>query len=87
VKSSILDMMVHRTSRNAEIMPFWVSKADGTCILLNPLEQPCMKFVQLTGPQTDPIYQIRSDLNFIYTACRDGIIRKYSLKVINRLLQ
>lgn len=32
---------------------------------------------QLTGPDCDPVYSIATDLDYIYTACRDGCIRKY----------
>lgn len=86
--SPILDLMVHpslqKTSDN--LSSFWASKADGTTVLINPNVQPCSKVIQLTGPDCDAVYQIKSDLDFIYTACRDKLIRKYSLKVINRLM-
>lgn len=38
---------------------------------------------QLTGSDCDPIYKISSDSNYIYTACRDGVIRKYRSRDIN----
>ncbi|XP_069176107.1 proteasomal ATPase-associated factor 1 isoform X2 [Procambarus clarkii] len=38
---------------------------------------------QLTGSDCDPIYKIASDSNYIYTACRDGIIRKYRSRDID----
>lgn len=38
---------------------------------------------QLTGSDCDPIYQIATDSQHIYTACRDGMIRKYRSRDIN----
>ncbi|KAG7161943.1 proteasomal ATPase-associated factor 1-like [Homarus americanus] len=38
---------------------------------------------QLTGSDCDPIYKIGTDNNYIYTACRDGMIRKYRSRDIN----
>ena len=35
--------------------------------------------IVLTGSDVDPIYSIASDEEFIYTASRDGNIRKYSI--------
>jgi proteasomal ATPase-associated factor 1 len=84
--SSILDMLAHHKSPKSEMSSFWASKSDGSCILINPNVTTCSKIVQLTGPDCDPVYQVKKDLDFIYTACRDGLIRKYSQRVINRLL-
>ena len=34
--------------------------------------------MELTGPDTDPVYKIATQgNNVVYTACRDGTIRKY----------
>ncbi|KAK7071714.1 Proteasomal ATPase-associated factor 1 [Halocaridina rubra] len=38
---------------------------------------------QLTGSDCDPVYKISSDSNNIYTACRDGLIRKYRGRDLN----
>ena len=35
--------------------------------------------IVLTGSDVDPIYSIASDEEYIYTASRDGSIRKYSI--------
>lgn len=83
--SPILDLLIHPHKTDSNISSFWASKGDGTCVLINPSIQPCSKVIQLTGPDCDPVYQLRNDLDFIYSACRDGLIRKYSLKVINSL--
>jgi len=36
----------------------------------------------LTGSDTDPIYSVSDDGTSIFTACRDGIVRKYDFKNI-----
>ncbi|XP_068249893.1 proteasomal ATPase-associated factor 1-like [Palaemon carinicauda] len=38
---------------------------------------------QLTGSDCDPIYKISYDSNNIYTACRDGMVRKYRVRDLN----
>ena len=35
--------------------------------------------VILTGSDVDPVYSIAADEDFIFTASRDGCIRKYSI--------
>lgn len=37
------------------------------------------QIVHLTGSDCDPIYDIAYDDKFVYTACRDGKVRKYLL--------
>ncbi|XP_034237389.1 proteasomal ATPase-associated factor 1-like [Thrips palmi] len=66
----------------------FVGRSDGTCTYLpfkDSNESP--KRLLLTGPEYDPIYDISSDGHAIYTACRDGSVRKYSvtkpLQVLN----
>jgi len=46
---------------------------DGSCVLrsLNG------KKAYLTGTDADPVYDVKTDTRFLYTACRDGAIRKY----------
>lgn len=37
--------------------------------------------LELTGPDSDPVYEVASQgNNVIFTACRDGIVRKYSIE-------
>lgn len=53
-------------------------KADGTCILYAMCENNSeFHDLQLTGSHYDHIFDISADETGIYTACRDGIIRKY----------
>lgn len=92
-KTPITNLMIHPRSHTVRsvlgenVNCFWASKSDGTCCLINPNEEVSGKrLVQLTGPDSDSIFQIKSDLDYIYTACRDGIVRKYSVNVINRML-
>lgn len=58
----------------------FVGRTDGTCTYL-PFKDSnrSPKRIQLTGPEYDPIYDIATDGHAIYTACRDGIIRKYNV--------
>jgi len=72
---------------------FWVACGNGRCSLYNltsrdslpdnygdnmiRLELKC----ELTGPDCDPVYGvIESSDRFVYTACRDGVVRKYKIK-------
>jgi len=90
--SPILDLLVHPKSQVDHNYLIWVAKADGNCVLVNtkeltlaPDERRVM--IALTGPNCDPVYKLRKDLSHIYTCCRDGVVRKYSLNIINKLLQ
>ena len=58
----------------------FVGRTDGTCTFL-PFKDcnEIPKRLQLTGPEYDPIYDISTDGHAIYTACRDGIVRKYNI--------
>lgn len=95
-KTPILCLMMHPRSPKLNrpgiedfSRSFWAAKSDGTCVLINPtftLDTPT-RFVQLTGPDCDPIYQMKHDGNYIYTACRDKQIRKYSIAHISKILQ
>lgn len=40
------------------------------------------KRVVLTGPNCDPVYEISTDNQFVYTCCRDALIRRYSVERI-----
>lgn len=46
---------------------------DGSCVVRTPLG----KKTYLTGTNTEPIYNVSTDGRCLYTACRDGAIRKY----------
>ncbi len=94
-QTPILDLMMHPRSPKPNRpgvdefnRSFWAAKSDGTCVLINPAfsaEKPT-RLVQLTGPDCDPVYQIKHDGNNIYTACRDGNIRRYSIGLISKIL-
>ncbi|XP_037805050.1 proteasomal ATPase-associated factor 1-like isoform X1 [Penaeus monodon] len=55
-------------------------RRDGLCQFYN---LNGLSSFQLTGSDCDPIYKIVQDTNYIYTACRDGLIRKYRCSDIN----
>ena len=38
--------------------------------------------MMLTGPDMDPVYSITSDQDYIYTGCRDGLVRRYCINSI-----
>jgi proteasomal ATPase-associated factor 1 len=48
---------------------------DGSCFFINEL---CNTTTELTGSDCDHIYKVVCDNSHVYTACRDGLIRKYS---------
>ncbi|XP_060080166.1 proteasomal ATPase-associated factor 1-like [Ylistrum balloti] len=55
---------------------FFFSAGDGSCCYVNSQGETT---VELTGADCDPLYRVSSDGSHIYTCCRDGLIRKYSL--------
>jgi len=91
--SPILNLLTHPRSPSSNPTTdesnklFWVAKNDGTVALINPnLEVDAKRIVQLTGSDFDPIYQMKHDGTYIYTACRDGLIRKYSVNQVTKML-
>ena len=50
--------------------------ADGSCFLINDRMEVEL---ELVGPDCDPVYRAATDDKYIYTTCRDGAVRKYSL--------
>jgi len=57
-----------------------VSRQDG-CVAVHLSGDP----VYLTGPDTEPVYQVVSDGTWLYSGCRDGCVRKYNLESIRGL--
>lgn len=57
---------------------FVSSHADGYVIYRHPKLGD--KKVVLTGPNCDPVYELCTYGPFVYTACRDALIRRYSVK-------
>lgn len=56
---------------------FLASESDGSVYFItNDLKT---KLYSLTGSNFDPIYDMASDGLFVYTACRDGVIRRYAM--------
>ncbi|CAI9718789.1 proteasomal ATPase-associated factor 1-like [Octopus vulgaris] len=54
---------------------FLVSSRDGTCCYVN---KQFNSTLNLSGPDCDPVYRMACDKTFIFTASRDGFIRKYN---------
>ena len=55
-----------------------VARQDGTVTVYRPAGAR----VELTGPDTEPVYSVASDQDWLYTGCRDGSVRKYKLELI-----
>jgi len=55
---------------------FWASTADGSCFYI---DEQLQTGVELVGPDCDPVYSLAATARFIFTACRDGTIRKYQM--------
>ncbi|ELU04701.1 hypothetical protein CAPTEDRAFT_111827 [Capitella teleta] len=53
----------------------FVGTGDGSCFLMTGAFQTDL---ELTGSDCDPIYSIAADGSYIYSACRDKTIRRYS---------
>lgn len=71
--------LAHHSASPVECMtPFHggvlVGRHDGLCQYYN---LDGTSSYQLTGSDCDPIYRIAVDSEHMYTACRDGMIRKY----------
>lgn len=71
--SPVLSLLCHTDG-------IFVGRTDGTCTYL-PFKdsEKSPKRLQLTGPEYDPIYDISTDGHAVYTACRDGTVRKYNV--------
>ena len=61
-----------------------LGRQDGSVSLLRDPGDSRVK-VMLSGPDMDPVYSIASDNNYIYTGCRDGLVRRYCLNNIVNL--
>lgn len=57
---------------------FFISAHDGSCHYVNNQYD---SYLSLTGPDCDPVYRVVCNNNYIFTACRDGHIRKYRLNI------
>lgn len=95
-QTPILDLLMHprspkpnRPGVDESNRSFWASKSDGTCVLINPAfaTETSARTIQLSGSDCDPVYQLKHDGNNIFTACRDGMIRRYSIALISKILE
>lgn len=57
---------------------FFCSYADGYVMYTHIKHDD--KRVVLTGPNCDPVYEISTDNQFVYTCCRDALIRRYTVE-------
>lgn len=57
---------------------FFVGRADGSAVYHYIDKEETF---QLTGPDCEPIYSIKTDGKDIFTACRDAKIRKYNINM------
>lgn len=57
---------------------FFIGHHDGSCVFRSVHDYQCPIRLSLTGSNGDPIYDICCDENFVYTACRDSYVRRYS---------
>lgn len=57
---------------------FFTSAHDGSCHYVNNQYD---SFLSLTGPDCDPVYRVVCNSSHVFTACRDGNIRKYRLNI------
>ncbi|XP_005097162.1 proteasomal ATPase-associated factor 1 [Aplysia californica] len=68
-RGPVLSLLAHKGG-------FFVSTGDGSCFHVS---DDWATSTELTGSDCDPLYKVCSDGTSIYTACRDGAIRRYSL--------
>ena len=60
-----------------------VARQDGSVTL----HGPAGRTIGLSGPDTEPVYSLATDASHLYTGCRDGLVRRYSLATINQILK
>lgn len=86
-RNALERFQVYESPVNA-LMPVGATKCitgfrNGSCIMWNSgdlASNKCsLEVVNLTGPQVDPITSISKYADSIYTSCRDGCIRMYSV--------
>ncbi|OCT68285.1 hypothetical protein XELAEV_18039584mg [Xenopus laevis] len=74
-----VDIICRTGSPVLSLVPFKdayiASHGNGSCFIAQSFDQ----VLQLTGPDCEPVYQVAAWEKFVYTCCRDGIIRKYQL--------
>jgi len=58
-----------------------VSRQDGS-VTIHHLQKSPPSRLDLTGADTDPVYQVVEDGTWLYTGCRDGAVRKYPMGTI-----
>lgn len=63
-------------SVNKPMVGLVIGRQDGT---VSYITKEMNQMIHLTGSDCDPIYDIAYDGKFIFTACRDGKVRKYLL--------
>jgi len=74
-RSSILSIQ-----RIEQIKGFVATTADGSCFIFDMNAKGVV--AELTGPDCDPVYKMAHNKSFMFTCCRDGLIRKYDLNHI-----
>ena len=52
---------------------------DGVVQLIDIKNKESNELIQLIRPNSDPVYRSSCYFNEIFTACRDGVIRKYQV--------
>lgn len=58
---------------------FFATTGDGSCFHVDDSYQTT---VELSGPDCDPVYQACTDGSSVFTSCRDGRLRRYSLNCL-----
>ena len=64
------------------MFPYFVV-GDGSCSCIRPFETAKLVSMELSGPDCDPVYDIAQNEKYVFTACRDGHIRKYRMDLNN----
>ena len=60
-------------------VPAYFLTADGSCVVWS-VQDPTRGVTKLTGPELDEITSVRRVGGSVYTSCRDGNVRVYSLE-------
>jgi len=63
-----------------------VARQDGSVTIHDTSGNASHSPLELTGSDSDPVYQVADDESFLYTGSRDGVVRKYSKEQIKKVL-
>lgn len=56
-----------------------IGRGDGSCCCIRNQVTSDVITMEMSGPNCDPLFDVKCHENFVYTTCRDSVVRKYKL--------